>query len=580
MNTTSEPPSAEPTSEEPDAGADTGGLLRRALASFWPAPLAAGALWWASFPPLDQFWAAPLGWALLFTSFRLRRGAKAGRQAYVAGLVLFVPGLGWIAPLVSGGWIFTAAWCAGFEALFAWMLARFWLRHESRGGWIVGAALLHLLVDMLRTIALSGFPWLLVGYAGWQNPILMGGAGLLGVHGATVAILLLAGGVAEVAARLLEGRRDVLRPLMPAAVFWGALAAYAGLAAPPVTGRGPSLALLQGAIPQKLKEQVIADGGDWQEYVASYIPDWWAVHQRLIAEALAGDESVDVVVWPETMVPPMRPRPHRDPQRTPEVWKALARMSGGASTLAGVMLFDDLGRKWNSVVLIDPEGAVLGAQDKRHLAPGGEYIPGIEFLPFREALEKALIEKAGFVPGVERGAGPEVLTLRYDGGEARVGVLICYESIFPELAREMVNDGAEFLLNASNYGWFEGTAAMDQTLAMACFRAAELGVPVVMSSNNGHSVVIGADGVPGAALVSKDGRRTDVAGVLVARVPLGGRATPFRIWGEWAAWLLGCLGLVWGIFRGRFRLADPSLPEPRSGRKESAEEQLSSGASG
>ncbi len=541
---------------EVSAPTATGGLFRRVLASFWPAPLAAGALWWASFPPLDQFWAAPLGWALLFTSFRLRRGAKAGRQAYVAGLLLFVPGLAWIAPLVSGGWIFTAAWCAGFEALFAWMLTRFWLRHDSRGGWIVAAALLHLLVDMLRTIALSGFPWLLTGYAGWQNPVLIGGAGLLGVHGATVAILVLAAGTAELAVRIMDGRHRpaaLLRPLLPAAVVWGGLAAYAVVAAPPVEGKGPSLALLQGAVPQRLKEQVIAEHGadiDWSAYLDRYVKDWWEVHERLIDEAQSGDEPVDVVVWPETMVPPMRPRPHRDPERTPQVWRLLARMSGDAQTLAGVLRTDDLGRKWNSVVLIDTDGTVLGGQDKQHLAPGGEYIPGLDLVPFRDALERALREKAGFLPDLQRGEGPEILTLRYEGGEARVGVLICYESIFPELAREMVVEGADFLLNASNYGWFEGTAAMDQTLAMACFRAAELGVPLVMSSNNGHSVVIGADGIPRDALVASDGRRTDVPGVLVARVPLGGRATPFRIWGEWAAWGLGTGGLLWGLIGG------------------------------
>jgi len=159
----------------------------------------------------------------------------------------------------------------------------------------------------------------------------------------------------------------------------------------------------------------------------------------------------------------------------------------------------------------------------------------------------ALQEKAGFLPDLQAGEGPEILTLRYDGGEARVGVLICYESIFPGIAREMVLEGADFLVNASNYGWFEGTAEMDQALAMAVFRAAELGVSVVLSSNNGHSVIIGPDGRQREAVTAPDGRRTDVAGLVVGRVPLGGRSTPFRAWGEGAAWTLGLLGLAWGV---------------------------------
>ena len=523
-------------------------LLTRFLASFWGPALVAGVLWWSAFPPLEIGPLSALGWAVLLASVRLRRGKRAARQGLVAGLVFFVPGLSWIAPLVTGGWLFTAFWSACFEALFCLLLTRMWIRHE-RGGWVLGAGLLHVFVDLLRTTALTGFPWLLTGYSGVHDPVLLGGAGLLGVHGATLAIVLLGAGVAATTVRWLEDRRGRLLALAPAVVVWGVLAAYAGFAVPPAERTGPTIALLQANVPQQLKEQILEQEGEqtdlrawWERHLAG----WWGGHEALLERVRNSDVPVDLVVWPETMVPPYPDRPHRDPRRSARLWRRLAHLSGDALTLAGVLRSDDLGRQWNSAVLINRDGDVIGAQDKQHRTPGGEYIPLLELLPFKEELKRALEEKAGFLPDLQAGEGPELMTVEFGGGEARMGVLICYESIFPEIGRAMVLGGADFLVNASNYGWFEGTAEMDQALAMARFRAAELGVPVVLASNNGHSVIIGPTGSLGEAVQDESGRRTDVAGLLIAQVPLGGRATPFREWGEGAAWLLGSIGLIWG----------------------------------
>ena len=115
----------------------------------------------------------------------------------------------------------------------------------------------------------------------------------------------------------------------------------------------------------------------------------------------------------------------------------------------------------------------------------------------------------------------------------------------------MANDGADFLVNASNYGWFVGTSVMEQCLDMARFRAVEAGRPVVVTSNNGPSGIVDARGRVVSLFVDERGRSTDVPGVHVAQVPSGTRGTPFLLWGEWAAWLLGGLGLAVGIRASR-----------------------------
>jgi apolipoprotein N-acyltransferase len=102
----------------------------------------------------------------------------------------------------------------------------------------------------------------------------------------------------------------------------------------------------------------------------------------------------------------------------------------------------------------------------------------------------------------------------------------------------MVRDGADVIVNVANYGWFTGTPQMEQALAMAVFRAAELRRPVVLASNNGISAVIAAGGR------IRDRTEADRRTFLLAEVPLGSGATLFSLVGEWAAWALGAVGTV------------------------------------
>ncbi len=521
------------------------------LRGFWAAPVAFAVLLYLAFPndvmPRDVGFLAVPAWAVLFLSLRLRKGERAFLQAWIAGFLFFVPALYWIAPLVGLGWVFTAAWCACFEALYAWLLARFWLR-DGRRNWVLPGAALHLLIDMLRTHFMTGFPWLLTGYTGWDNPVLIGSADLIGVHGATLAIVLLAAGVAESLARRIEGEDRALIALVPGVAFvlllgvWSAVRSI-WVVAP---GGGPVVALLQGNIPQYLKEDRDASGEE-----ATPIEIWWQTHIDLIDEAFGdGGRRIDAIVWPETMVPIHADRDFSE-QRTRELFERLARMSRGAQTMAGIQTVErDAGgrrvRAWNSIVIVDGAGIPVSVQDKQHRTPGGEYIPLMDMLPFREWLSQVLMEKAGFVPDLAAGQGNVLLPVQHEGGRSHAGALICYESVFPSISRGMALDGADFLVNASNYGWFVGTALMDQCVAMCCFRSAETGRPMVITSNNGVSGVIDARGRLGDVFEDPAGARTDVRGVLVTEVPSATRWTPFLLWGEWAAWLLGLAGLVAG----------------------------------
>jgi apolipoprotein N-acyltransferase len=531
----------------------------RLLRGFWPAPIVAGALMWMSFAPVDAGWLNAVGWAVLFASMRLRRGERAGRQVLVAMLVLFLPGVSWIRPLVWPMWLVVAFWCAGWEAVWGRIAGRFLAKADApdggpRAAWIVVLPLSHLAADMARTLVLTGFPWLLAGYSGWRNPLLLGGADLIGVHGASLAILLLGAGLAECASRLAESRGagGAARALAPAAAVWAALAAWTFGKPALVESKGPTLLLLQPNIPQQLKEDALQSGAERPTSATL-----WKAHEDLAAkglEAAAQDGvKVDLVVWAETMAPVMAVRPFemnvpmrtfvkgRDDKWTTSVAEAgrIVATSRGAETLAGVQSLGEGGKHgllFNSVVLLDPTGRVRGFQDKQHLTPGGEYIPLRAFIPFRERLEAYLEEMIGALPDLQPGEAANVMTLR---GGARVGVMICYESAYPEVARSFVREGADLLVNCSNYGWFAGTSEMRQALAICALRAAELRRPLVLSSNNGISAVVGPDG-----RVRGEATAADEPGNPIVFVPVCESTSPFAAIGEWGAWSLSVAGVV------------------------------------
>jgi len=92
-------------------------------------------------------------------------------------------------------------------------------------------------------------------------------------------------------------------------------------------------------------------------------------------------------------------------------------------------------------------------------------------------------------------------------GSPPFSVLICYEAIFPELARSALRHGARILVNITNDGWFGDTAAPFQHLAMARVRAVENRVWLIRCANTGISVAV------------------DPAGRVMRRIPLGKRGT-------------------------------------------------------
>ncbi len=139
---------------------------------------------------------------------------------------------------------------------------------------------------------------------------------------------------------------------------------------------------------------------------------------------------------------------------------------------------------YNWALLASPRGRITGVYAKEHLVPFGEYVP----------LKKLLFFVHRLAEGVgDFSAGSEQQKL-FDIGGIKVGTLICYEVIFPELALKKRKLGSNLLVNISNDAWFGDTGAPYQHLEMAQARAIETRLPLVRCTNTGISAFIDAEG--------------------------------------------------------------------------------------
>jgi apolipoprotein N-acyltransferase len=186
-----------------------------------------------------------------------------------------------------------------------------------------------------------------------------------------------------------------------------------------------------------------------------------------------------LVVWPETALP-FYPVAHPLLQPVRDL-----AAQGQISLLTGAPWYEqdggssdgqELRRYYNSALLFDASGQITDKYSKSHLVPFGEYVPLKKFLPFLAPVVEAV---GDFSPGVIQ----HPLACQ----NARIGVLICFESIFPDIARKWVGVKANILVNLTNDAWYGRSSAPYHSLAMTVLRAVETRRSLVRAANTGFS---------------------------------------------------------------------------------------------
>ena len=229
-------------------------------------------------------------------------------------------------------------------------------------------------------------------------------------------------------------------------------------------------------------------------------------------------EKPDLVVWPETAAPFYF---LYDTALTDMVQRGIAET--GINFLIGSPSFirvKDNIKYYNSAYLVGPDGIVSGKYDKVHLVPFGEYVPLKKWLPF---LGKIVEHVGDFQPG-KKGT-----TISLNGKS--IGVLICYELIFPYLSRAEVKNGAGLLINITNDAWYGKTSAPYQHFSMAAFRAVENRRVLVRAANTGISGFID----PSGRIISSTTIFEDA--VMTRDVPVLGEITFYTRFGDLFAFI-------------------------------------------
>lgn len=392
-------------------------------------------------------------------------------------------------------------------------------------------------VEWLRGISAPiAFPWNLLGYTAYRNLEMIQFAEITGVYGVS-ALIVFFNAVVFVVLFARHSRRvqtwslGALTALMLAAVIFGTFR-ISELRSERPAGR-MRVAMVQGDIPQSIK---------WD-------PAFLATSFKIYADQTeqAARQHVDLVIWPEaaaafffqpTDVYP--PRFAGDALYRESLLK-LAAATGdpilfGAPALG--LAADGVVGEYNRAYLVSGAGQVLAHYDKIQLVPFGEYVP---FRPLLGMVVNRIVHGFGdMIAGT-------VQTL-FEVKGARLGVLICYESIFPDLTRREVERGADILVNITNDAWYGKSSAPHQLLAMAAMRAVETKVAMVRVANTGISAIILPDGrIKAATPLFKRGTE-------IEDVSWRPRRTVYTIVGDLFAeicFVLAVLGVLLAILRGR-----------------------------
>jgi apolipoprotein N-acyltransferase len=205
--------------------------------------------------------------------------------------------------------------------------------------------------------------------------------------------------------------------------------------------------------------------------------------------------------------------------------------------------------KW--AVLVSPAG-VKGIYVKTRLVPFGEYIPFRQQLGWLTKVSKAA--GSNMVPGT----GARVLSMTDRSGRPLpVGVLVCFESAFPDMSRAEAGDGAQLIVYQSETSTFQGTWGPDQHASLAAIRAAETGRPAVQAALTGDSVAFDARGRQ-LAWMGQAGH-----GVVTARLelPAASARTFYDQAGDYVMWAgvaMSVIALLVIIVSRRGFLANPT----------------------
>jgi apolipoprotein N-acyltransferase len=467
--------------------------------------IASGLLLALAFPPHGWTVLLPLAPVPWLAALALEpRRSRALLSGVLFGLAFWCASIPWISyvvtnyggqsPLMGAVCVFLLALILSeWPAFVAWAVVAV----APPGSWkrLAVFPLLWMASEHARTIVYGGFPWNLSGWALARHPVWIQTASVWGVYGVG---FLVAAVTALLAAAVVARRAWLVLAAALLVLVVGLFGAYRLGGPGMLKTPWAHVALVQPNLHEEDRRT----------------PEGAAARYRAAIEMghEAAREPLDLLVYPESTFP--------------MYWDRSGRLREDLTALAKecrcAILFNDLteedggARVSNSARIVTPDGIVKDIYRKVHLVPFGEYVPLPKLFFFARRISSEIGE---FTPA-ER---PVVLR----APNLSLGVGICYEILYPELARRQTADGADLLVTISNDSWYGKAGAQEQHFDGAILRSVENGRALVRAAITGVTGIVDSRGRVKGILAA------ETVGILTGTVPLRPETTSWTLWGHW-----------------------------------------------
>jgi apolipoprotein N-acyltransferase len=450
--------------------------------------MAAGSLYWGLLSGV----LTALLWVLSIPPFEF------AEAAYIA----FIPLILWLYTQPSKRWCAVIAITTGWVAWFAILI---WLRHVTLFGtlalsgimaavfaswvflvwWLVplvanrsfflralvfaGLSGAWVVLEWSRTWLLWGFPWAPLSLSQWERPVVLQIAAWSGAYGVSFLLIYFNFCIAQTL------RNRVVQRVRKLWSGWFSLDLYVAMAL-----LGLCLFVFFKSLPQRQSIVSLFTAAVVQPYIVPELK-WDEAKELENLEILerqtqfVASLEADIVLWPEAATP----WPVSGNRQMQEWVEALVNTIGKPILMGNLAVDREADRWYNGIFLVEPHtGLVDSFYTKRELVPFGEYVPQ----PFG-FIDKVVPVGGSFVPG----SGPGLLEITVAEQAILVGSLVCYEDVFPRLARESARAGAQVFFVATNNAWYGEEGGAPQHAAHSVLRAVENRRPIMRCGNGGWS---------------------------------------------------------------------------------------------
>jgi apolipoprotein N-acyltransferase len=514
------------------------GLL--AALSF-PNPVGVGVEWgggWLAFVCLIPLFSLGPGW----TPRQSWWGGFGFGLIYFGVSTVWMAGMASMHPLGPAAWLLLSAYLAVYTGTFLWGFHR--MVSGGVPGWSAAVSL-WLGLEYIRNFMISGFPWVMLGGAHYQNPWVLALAPVTGIWGASALTVLVNYGMYAMLRRVWPGIFQAQRPDAPPRPdgYGTSFASSSRLRLAGLAGVGLLVLILAILSEHQLQTQPGAAPVTVAALQANIDQNqvWNSAYQQKVLKrfghlaAQAAAQGAKLVVWPETAFPGIFGMDEALAQVVAD-WSRQLNFTQLVGTDAVEPDPAEGYLYYNSVLAVGPDGQVLGSTSKKHLVPFGEYVPFKDSVFYYIHKVVRRYGGAGFTPSRKRDLLPWVIS----GQVHLVGALICFESLFPAYARILARQGAEVLVVVTNDAWFGNSAAPALHASFSAFRAAETGRFLIRAASTGISGIYDPRGRLVAVLpVGQEG-------ALVASVRPRRAVTWFCRWGDWLCGIAGFM-LIWDL---------------------------------